>query len=56
MAYQSYTFFSTKLVLKRAIECRIVFERHHVDEPPVLRFSLNFTVGLEFDLKEGQGN
>jgi hypothetical protein len=45
-----------KLVLKRAIECRIVFQRHHIDEPPVLRFSLNFKMTLEFDLKEGLGN
>jgi hypothetical protein len=53
---QSYTFFSAKLVLKRAIECRIVFKSHQIDEPPALGFSFNFTVGLGFDLKTGLEN
>jgi hypothetical protein len=48
------TFFSANLVLKRAVERRrIVFKRHHIDEPPALGFSFNFTVGLGFDLKKG---
>jgi hypothetical protein len=48
------TFFSANLVLKRAVERRrIVFKSHHIDEPPALGFSFNFTVGLGFGLKKG---
>ena len=46
-----YTFLSAKLVLKRAIERRIVFKSHHIDDPPALGFSFTFTEGLGFDVK-----
>jgi hypothetical protein len=48
-----YTFFAAKLGLKRTIERIIVFKSHHIDEPPALGFSFNFTVGLRFHLKKG---
>jgi hypothetical protein len=48
--------FSAKLVLKRSFECRIAFKTTHIDEPPALGFSFNFTVGLGFDLKKGLRN
>ena len=37
------TFFLATLVLKRAIECRIVFKSHQIDSR---HFSFNFTMGL----------
>jgi hypothetical protein len=33
----AYTSFSAKLVLKRAVERRIVFKSHHIDELSALR-------------------
>jgi hypothetical protein len=38
--------FLGKLVSKGAIERRIVFKSHHIDEPPALGFSFNLIKGL----------